>query len=103
MTARFASVRVVWHDSPCPTALLEQAHLIGAHHLRGEWWITASLLRQVHAEERGNGLWTGFLAEIPMSRMHAWRLLLLAETGLLDPHRSLRSCLAEARVLRDSP
>jgi hypothetical protein len=103
VTARFASVRVVWHDSPCPTALLEQAHLIGAHHLRGEWWTVAQLLHTAQAEVRQTGSWNGFLAEVPISRMHAWRLLLLAETGLLDPHRSLRSCLAEARVLRDSP
>lgn len=102
VTAEFASVRPWWHDGHSPSRLLEQAHLIGAHHLQGEWWVTAKLLLEARAEIAQTGSWSGFLAEIPMSRMHAWRLCKLAEAGLAQEGMSLRATLRALAVLHGS-
>lgn len=84
-------------------ALLERAHLIGAHHLLGEWQVVARLLAETRRMYPHHGYWSGFLAEIPMSRMHAWRLIQLERHGLAQPGQTYYEAWKSAVGLQTGP
>jgi hypothetical protein len=106
MTSSLPSDRPIWHNTvsgqttPTNTPLGRRERIRDAQ-AHGEWQRVASLLHEAHTNQEwlGCGLssWSAYVETIPMSRMHDWRLRLIARSGTARVGYSYRAAYREAK------
>lgn len=90
----------MWQDSSSANSPLAVAHAIGGLLLAGDWKAAGQLLleaKQARLYAAEGTTWRLWLCEIPISRMHAHRLIQVAQYGTPEETASFNQAYAEVR------
>jgi hypothetical protein len=89
--------------TPTNTPLGRREHIRDAQ-ANGEWQRVASLLHEAHTNQEWHGCglssWSEYVQTIPISRMHDWRLRLVARNGYAKAGYSYRAAYKAAQQHR---
>jgi hypothetical protein len=87
------SDRPTWHNTSSGQATPTNTPLGRREQIRdaqqsGEWQRVASLLHEAHTHQEWHGCglssWSAYVQTIPLSRIHDWRLRLIARSGYAE-------------------